>query len=47
MKVVAKRLRMGDGSIRKFKSRRARDDFERIAMAIKHGWSATRKKGHS
>ena len=34
---------MSDGSIRKFRSRKARDNFERIAEAVKHGWKPTGK----
>lgn len=32
-------LKMSDGTIRKFKSKKARSNFERIAQAFKHGWT--------
>lgn len=34
---------MSSGKIRKFKSQKARDNFERIAQAVKHGWKPTMK----
>ena len=37
-KLSGNRLKMSDGSIRKFKSSRARASFERAAQAVKHGW---------
>jgi hypothetical protein len=39
---------MSSGEIRHFRSPEARDRFERVAMAIKHGWRPTwrrRRKG--
>jgi len=39
MKIGKNKLRMSDGSIRTFKSEKARDDFERVARAVKHGWT--------
>ena len=36
MKVGKKCLKMSDGSTRCFKSQQARDNFERVAQAIKH-----------
>ncbi len=38
MKIGDTKLKMGDGSIRTFKSKGARDRFERIAKAVKHGF---------
>lgn len=38
MKIGTKKLRMSDGSIRTFKSKKKRDNFERVAQAYKHGW---------
>lgn len=38
MKIGKRKLRMSDGTIRTFRSERARDNFERVAQAIKHGW---------
>jgi len=34
---------MSNGSIRTFKSQVARDRFEKVARAIKHGWKPTRQ----
>lgn len=38
MKIGQRSLKMSDGSIRRFKSKAARDRFERVAQAVKHGW---------
>lgn len=38
MKIGENKLKMSDGSVRTFKSRRARNNFERVAQAVKHGW---------
>ena len=38
MKVGKKSLKMSDGSIRKFKSAKKRDNFEKVARAVKHGF---------
>jgi hypothetical protein len=38
MKVGKNKLKMSNGTIRKFKSQKARDKFERVAQAVKHGW---------
>lgn len=35
---------MSSGEIRHFKSQAARDNFERVAQAYKHGWKPTEKK---
>jgi hypothetical protein len=45
MKIGKTKLRMSNGSIRKFKSQRKRANFERVAEAYKHGWRPTGKKG--
>lgn len=37
-------LKMSDGSIRKFKSKAARDRSERYIQALKHGWKPTENK---
>lgn len=47
MKVGKKKLRMSDGSVRKFKSKKNRNNFERVAQAVKHGWKPTGKKRKS
>lgn len=38
MKIGKRKLRMSNGTIRTFKSQKARNNFERMAMAFKHGW---------
>ena len=43
MKIGKKKLKMSSGEIRKFKSQKARDNFEKYAEAIKHGWVPKRK----
>lgn len=44
MKIGTNKLKMTDGSVRKFKSESARDKFERVAEAVKHGFKPTHKK---
>jgi hypothetical protein len=44
MKIGKNKLKMSDGTIRTFKSTLARDHFERMAEAYKHGWRPTGKK---
>ncbi len=43
MKVGKRSLRMTNGSVRTFRSAKARDRFERVAEAVKHGWKPTGK----
>jgi hypothetical protein len=43
MKMPGLKLRMSDGSIRKFKNSKARENFERVAKAYKHGWKPEKK----
>lgn len=43
MKIGKNKLKMSSGGIRTFKSQKARDNFERIAEAVKHGWKPTNK----
>lgn len=38
MKIGKDKLRMSSGEVRKFKSEKARNNFERVAQAYKHGW---------
>lgn len=45
MKIGKNKLKMSDGSVRTFKSRKARDNFEKVAQAVKHGWKPSGKKG--
>ena len=44
MKIGKNKLKMSDGSIRTFKSEKKRDNFERVAQAVKHGWKPTGSK---
>jgi len=44
MKVGKNKLKMSDGSIRRFKSQKKRDNFERVTQAVKHGFKPSRKK---
>ena len=44
MKIGKTKLKMSDGSIRTFKSETARNNFEKVAQAVKHGWTPTKKK---
>jgi len=44
MKIGKNKLKMNDGSIRTFKSGEARDKFERVAQAKRHGWKGPTKK---
>jgi len=43
-KIGKTKLRMSSGEIRTFRSEAARDRFERVAQAVKHGWKPTNKK---
>lgn len=43
-KIGRTKLRMSDGSIRTFKSQQARDNFERVAQATKHGFKPRKGK---
>ena len=42
MKIGKNRLRMSNNTVRTFKSEKARDKFERVAQAVKHGWKPTK-----
>lgn len=44
MKIGSRKLKMSDGSVRTFKSSGARDRFEKVALAVKHGWKPTGRK---
>lgn len=44
MKIGRNKLRMSSGEIRTFKSQKARDNFEKVAQAVKHGFKPTRGK---
>ena len=43
MKIGKNKLKMSSGKVRKFKSEKARNNFERVAQAYKHGWKPKRK----
>lgn len=43
-KIGKTKLKMSSGEVRSFKSEKARNDYERIAQAIKHGCKPTNKK---
>lgn len=43
-KIGKTKLRMSSGEVRTFKSQGARDRFERVAQAVKHGFKPTKKK---
>lgn len=38
MKIGEKKLKMSSGEIRTFGSKKKRENFERVAQAVKHGW---------
>lgn len=44
MKIGKRSLKMSNGTVRKFRSEKARNSYERVAQAVKHGWKPTRKK---
>jgi hypothetical protein len=44
MKVGKTGLKMSSGEIRHFKSQGARDRFERVAQAVKHGWKPSKRR---
>jgi hypothetical protein len=43
MKIGARKLKMSSGEIRTFGSEEKRNNFERVAQAVKHGWKPTWK----
>jgi hypothetical protein len=47
MKIGEKKLKMSSGEVRTFKSKQARNNFEKVAQAYKHGWEGPPKKHHS
>lgn len=44
MKLPGNKLRLSSGKVIKFKSAAKRANFERVAMAVKHGFKPTHKK---
>jgi hypothetical protein len=45
MKIGKNKLKMSDGTVKTFKSQKARDNFEKVAQAVKHGLKPMKKKG--
>ena len=45
MKIGRNKLRMSSGEVRTFRSEKARDNFEKVARAYKHGWKGPKKGG--
>jgi hypothetical protein len=43
MKVGERGLKMSSGETRMFQTAKKRDDFERVAQAVKHGWKPSGK----
>lgn len=41
MKIGKRKLRMSSGEVRTFGSETKRDNFERVAEAVNHGWVPT------
>ena len=41
MKIGKNKLKMSSGEVKSFKSEKARNNFERVAEAYKHGWRPT------
>jgi len=46
VKIGSYKLKMSSGEIRTFGSEQKRENFERVAQAVKHGWKPTGKKKH-
>lgn len=44
MKIGKNKLKMSDGTVKTFKSEKARDNFERVASAYSHGWKGPKGK---
>ena len=43
MKIGKNKLLMSDGRVKTFESEKKRDNFERVAEAVKHGFKPTGK----
>lgn len=43
-KIGKKKLKMSSGEVRTFGSEKKRDNFEKVARAVKHGFKPTKKK---
>ncbi len=46
MKIGKNKLRMSSGEVRKFGSEKKRDNFERIAEAVNHGFVPDKNRVH-
>jgi len=44
MKIGKRKLRMSSGEIRTFKSQKKRNNFERVAQAVKHGYKIPKRR---
>ena len=44
MKIGKNKIKMASGEVRKFASEKARNAFERVAQAVKHGWKPAKSK---
>jgi hypothetical protein len=44
MKIGKTKLKMSDGTVKTFASEAKRDNFERVAEAVKHGWKPKGRK---
>ncbi len=42
MRIGRNKLKMSSGEIRTFKSGKARDNFEKVARAVKHGFKPSK-----
>lgn len=45
VKIGKDKLKMSSGEVRKFGSEKKRNNFERVAEAVNHGWKPSGKKG--
>lgn len=43
MKLSGNRIKKSSGKIVKFKSAKARENWERVAQAVKHGWKKPKR----
>jgi hypothetical protein len=44
MKIGKNKLKMSNGTVKTFKSQKARDNFEKVAAAYSHGWKGPKGK---
>lgn len=44
MKIGKRKLKMSSGEIRTFKSQEARERFEKVAQAVKHGFIPKKRR---